>query len=262
MSIISSYSQQFFILLKILKRVYEMNIVIKSFIFNVLFYGWTFFCLLAFVPLLICPGRYMVSGIRFWVKGLSWINVHVLNLHFEIVGLENLPSSPFILASKHQSAWETFVFHALFDDIAIVFKKELMWIPFFGWYLRKSGAIPLSRSRKKGPQSLKKLLTYARSAVEKERPILIFPEGTRSHPGQAGTYRSGVASLYLHLNVPVVPIALNSGLYWPRRSFRKYPGTITVAFLDPIKPGLSRQNFMKKLKQDIESKTQMLVNKG
>src|SRR3990167_2149741 len=236
-----------------------MNIAIRSFFFNILFYGWTFVCLIAFLPFLILPGRYMLYWVRLWVKGLLWISVHILKLRFEVTGLEKLPSSPFILASKHQSAWETFVFHYLFHDPAIVLKQELMWIPFFGWYLRKIDPIPLSRSRRKGAQSLKKLLEHAQYAVEKGRPILIFPEGTRSHPGQVGIYRSGVASLYLNLNVPVVPIALNSGLYWPRRSFLKYPGTITVAFLDPIKPGLSRQKFMEKLQQDIESKTQVLV---
>lgn len=239
-----------------------MALWIRSFIFNILFYGWTFVCLIILIPFLMLPDRYIVGGIRFWLKGVLWINVHVLKLHFEITGLENLPPAPFILASKHQSAWETFIFHGLFHAPAIVLKRELMWVPFFGWYLKKSGSIPLSRSKKKGTQSLKKLLLYAHRAIEKGRVILIFPEGTRSHPGQESTYQSGVASLYLHLNVPVVPVALNSGLYWPRRNFLKYPGTITLAFLDPIKPGLSRHDFMTKLKEDIESTSQRLITKG
>ena len=122
--------------------------------------------------------------------------------------------------------------------------------------------IPLSRSKGKGAKDLKKLLHKAHDAVEQGRQILIFPEGTRSKPGQKGHYQSGVASLYIHLKIPVVPVAHNAGLYWPRRGFIKYPGTITLEFLDPIHPGLSRQDFMRRLEHEIEGETNALAKRA
>lgn len=236
-----------------------MILWLRSLAFNIAFYGWTILCAVLLLPFLLFPHAYAVRGVRFWIQGIFWICDHILGLHLQVIGYEKLPKTPVILASKHQSAWETFVFHYLFPDPTIALKRELLWIPFFGWYLKKVGMIPLSRSKGKGAQDLKKLLNRAQDAVEKDRQILIFPEGTRSKPGQKGAYQSGVASLYFHLKIPVIPVAHNAGLYWPRRGFFKYPGTITLEFLDPIYPGLSRQDFMRRLENDIEVKTNALV---
>jgi len=232
---------------------------LKSLAFNIAFYGWTFFCAFLLLPFLLLPHSYALKGVRFWIRGIFWSCDHILSLHFKIIGKEKLLDTPLILASKHQSAWETLIFHHLLPDPAIVLKQDLLWIPFFGWYLKKAGVIPLSRSKRKGAQDLKKLLHNAQMAVEKGQQILIFPEGTRSKPGQKGTYQSGVASLYLHLNLPVIPVAHNAGLFWPRRGFIKYPGTNILEFLNPIYPGLSRQEFMKVLENRIESKTNTLI---
>lgn len=237
----------------------NLILLLRSLAFNVAFFGWTILCAFLLLPLFLCPHAHAVKGGKLWIRGIFWICRYVLGLHVRVVGYENLPKGPVILAAKHQSAWETFVFHYLFSDPAIALKQELLWIPFFGWYLKKTGMIPLSRSKGKGVQDLKNLLGRARDAAEKGRQIVIFPEGTRSKPGHKGTYQSGVASLYSHLKLPIIPVAHNAGLYWPRRGFIKYPGTVTIEFLAPIHPGLSRQDFMCRLEDVIEIRTNELV---
>lgn len=234
---------------------------IKSFLFNVLFYSWTLVCGIIFLPVLFLPRLYTVKVAHFWIGGIIWLCEHVLGLHFKLIGDENLLRTPTLFAVKHQSFWETFVFYYLLPDPVIALKKELLWIPFFGWYLKRLNMIPLSRSKKRGSQDLIHLLKKAEEAVASGRSLLIFPEGTRSKPGQRGVYKAGVGRLYAHLKIPVIPIAHNAGLFWPRRSFSKYPGQITVAILDPIKPGLSRQEFMGILEDQIEEKSKELVQK-
>lgn len=235
---------------------------LRSLAFNFAFYGWTTFYSLLFFPFLVFPRPYTLKIVRFWVTGVIWICEHILGLHIKIIGQEKLTTSSAIIASKHQSAWETIVFHYFLKDPSIVLKKELLWIPVIGWYLQKLGVVPLSRSKKRGVTDLRNLLKKADHAVARNQPILIFPEGTRSKPGEKQTYQSGVASLYLHLKIPVIPIAHNAGLFWPRRGFMKYPGSITLEVLDPIEPGLSRQEFMRILEDRIESKTNQLVREG
>lgn len=234
---------------------------LRSVAFNCAFYGWTLFCSLLFLPVLILPRAFVLRITTFWIHGVFFICEHILGLHIKIVGKEKLLTTPAILAVKHQSAWETIIFHYILSDPSIVLKQELLWIPFFGWYLKRLGTIPLSRSKKRGMQDLKNLLKKADEAAARGQPIVIFPEGTRSKPGQKQTYQSGVASLYLHLKIPVIPIAHNAGLFWPRRGFMKYPGHITLEILDPIKPGLSRKEFMRILEDKIESKTNVLIRK-
>ena len=236
--------------------------MMKSLLFNIFFYGWTVFCTLFFLPVLILPRYFVLKATKIWSVGALWICKHILGLDFNFIGQENLPDTPVILAVKHQSAWETIVFHTLIKNPSIVLKKELTWIPLFGWYLKKLKMVSLSRSKGHRVQDLKNLLNEAKDAVKRNQTILIFPEGTRSHVGQKGSYQSGVASLYSHLNLPVIPVAHNAGLYWPRRGFIKYPGCIKIEALDPILPGLSRQEFMSLLEERIESKTNSLVQEG
>lgn len=203
------------------------------------------------------PVIFIVSLSRF-----LWLCEHVLHLQYKLEGNESLLKTSSLFAIKHQSLWETFIFYYLLPDPVVALKKELLWIPFFGWYLKKLNMIPLSRSAKRGGQDLVRLLKNAEEAVVCGRSLLIFPEGTRSKPGQKGMYKAGVGRLYLHLNIPVVPIAHNAGLFWPRRTFVKHPGQITIDIMDPIKPGLSRQEFMRILEDKIEEKTNELVQKG
>jgi 1-acyl-sn-glycerol-3-phosphate acyltransferase len=174
----------------------------------------------------------------------------ICGLDYEIRGLDNLPPGPAIFAAKHQSAFDTMVFTRFLPDAAYVLKKELLAVPCFGWYLRHSGMIPVDRAG--GSRALKEMIAAARQAAADDRPILIFPEGTRTPPGQSRRYHPGVAALYSALDLPVVPVALNSGLFWPRRSFTKRSGRIVVEVLPAIPPGLERKAFMTRLHDAIE----------
>ena len=184
----------------------------------------------------------------------------VVGLSYEVRGRERLPSGPAIIASKHQSAWETLIFHVLVPDLAVGLKYELTRIPIFGWYLMRGGAIRIDRGG--AARALRSLVDGARAAAARGVSILIFPEGTRRAPDDPPDYKPGVAAVYTALDLPVVPVALNSGLFWSRRSFMKRPGRITVEFLEPIPPGLDRRTFMAELQRRIETATARLVAEG
>lgn len=240
-----------------------MILLLRSFLFNLCFYTWTLLCGILFLPILLLPRFIALKITKVWIRGVAWICEGIGGLRLNIIGGKRLQTLPAIFALKHQSAWETLLIYDLLYDPAIVLKRELLWIPFFGWYLQKMQMISLSRSKTNRLQDLKSLLKEADKTIQQKRPIVIFPEGTRSKPGQKPTYHSGIASLYLHLNIPVVPVAHNAGLFWPRRGFLKYPGTITLELLEPIQPGLSRQEFMTTLEKTIETKAnELLKNKG
>ena len=164
---------------------------------------------------------------------------------------EALKNGPVILACKHQSAWETLIFSTLVKRFVIVLKKQLTQIPGYGSYLVKLNSIVIDRSN--GMKSLKSLITQGKKSIDNNFSILIFPEGRRGAYGEPGNYQSGIGILYQELNVPVVPIALNSGKFWARRSKFKKPGCITLEFLDPIPAGLPRTEFMQLLQERIES---------
>jgi 1-acyl-sn-glycerol-3-phosphate acyltransferase len=237
-------------------------IYLRSILFNIVFYSWTMILAVICLPFLLFPFRVILQLAIFWSRGSLWLCETILDLKLTIKGRDRFPKEPSILAVKHQSAWETIVFYSLFSNVSIVLKRELLLIPFFGWYLKRLNMVPLSRVRGNGVRDLKNLLYAADCALKRKQSILIFPEGTRSQVGQKSTYHSGVASLYTHLNIPVIPIALNSGLFWPRRGFIKRSGCISLELLEPIQPGLSRQEFMKVLEDRIETKTNDLIREG
>jgi 1-acyl-sn-glycerol-3-phosphate acyltransferase len=165
-----------------------------------------------------------------------------------------------LIASKHQSLWETFALVPLFADPTFILKRELMWLPFFGWYAWKAQMIPVDRGARS--QALAAISARGRIELARNRQIVIFPEGTRRPPGAAPSYKFGVAHLYAESGIACLPIALNSGLFWPRRSIRRYPGTIVAEFLDPIAPGLDKQVFLEHLQRVIETATARLVEEG
>ncbi len=169
----------------------------------------------------------------------------------EVRGREKLLSGPVVVAVKHQAAWDTFAIISLMRDPALVMKAELLSVPIYGRFCRKFELIPVQREL--GPAALRQMVREARNRAAQGREILIFPEGTRKIPGDAPDYKPGVAFLYQDLKLQVCPIALNSGMYWPRRSFLRYPGTIVAEILDPIPPGLPRQEFMERLQSAIET---------
>ena len=234
--------------------------VVRSTLYQVLFYVWTAIAGSVFMPLLLTPRRWFVGAGRFWCRGVMWLLRVTVGLTYRVEGLENVPDRPVIYAIKHQSAWDTIVVCLLIRDPAIVLKKELLPIPLFGWYLWKHGMIAIDR--KAGSSALKKLVADAAAALREGRPPVVFPEGTRTAPGQRRPYQPGIAALYTRLDTPVVPVALNSGVFWRRREFVKRPGCITVRFLPPIDPGHSRRDFMAMLEDRIETATAKLVDQA
>ena len=231
--------------------------VLRSALFIAFIWVWTLVLSLLYLPLLALPRKAMQPAIKLWLTGVLGVLRGVAGLSWELRGAENLPKGPVIIASKHQSAFETFAFHLLLSDPAYILKRELLWIPFFGWYLGKSGVIAIDRSA--GTKALKAMVKGAEEACAAHRPVVIFPEGTRAAPGAKLPYHSGVAMLYGALKVPVVPIALNSGLFWRRRGFAKKAGVLTIEALPAIAPGMDRKAFMVELETRIETATDRLV---
>lgn len=235
-------------------------IALRSFLFNVAFYLVLFVYLLAAMPTLLLPRGALFAMVRSWARVNFWLLRVICGVHAEFRGLEKIPPGAALVASKHQSLWETFALCTLFADPAFVLKRELLWIPFFGWCAAKAQMIPVDRGARS--QALKTMTERARIEVLRGRQIVIFPEGTRRAPGAEPKYKFGVVHLYAELGIPCVPVALNSGLFWPRRSFMRYPGTIKVEILDPIPPGLGKSEFGHRLQHDIERATARLVAEG
>ena len=165
-------------------------------------------------------------------------------------GVEKIPPGPLLVAGKHQSAWETFAFLTLFDNPLFILKRELQWIPLFGWYTIKGRMVAIDRRR--GSRALAVMLEHARVELSHGRQLIIFPEGTRRPAGAEPRYKFGVAHVYAAVDVPCLPVALNSGLFWPRRSILRRPGTVVVEILDPIPPGLEKEAFFERLQEEIE----------
>jgi 1-acyl-sn-glycerol-3-phosphate acyltransferase len=227
--------------------------MIRSIAFAVIFYGATVVISVVFLPLLILPRRAFSGMARLWVwlilAAVRWI----LGIRHQLRGVENIPVGPVIFASKHQSVWDTLIFNLIVPDCAYVLKRELFAIPLWGWFVWRIGMIGIDRAA--GAKALKRMVGDARDILGQGRSIVLFPQGTRTAPGDAKPYLPGAAALYRGLEYPVVPVALNSGLFWPRRKFRKSPGLITVEFLPPVAPGLDRRTFLKQLEAQIEPAT-------
>jgi 1-acyl-sn-glycerol-3-phosphate acyltransferase len=233
---------------------------LRSLVFNIIFYvNLIFFLVLGFWCFFI-PRKAAIRALQLWAStSLWWLEV-LVGLKFEVRGQEHIPKGPALVAGKHQSTWETFAVLPLVDDPAMVLKRELTYIPLFGWFIFKFKMIPVERNA--GASALKKMIAAAKHAVADGRQILVFPEGTRRAPGALPDYKPGAAALYLNLKVPCVPMALNSGIFWPRRTFSKYPGIIVVEFLPPIQPGLDRKAFSSRLVTELEAATKRLVEEA
>jgi 1-acyl-sn-glycerol-3-phosphate acyltransferase len=230
---------------------------LRSFAFNGGWYLGSAVIAIAGSPLLLGPRRWVVAWARLWIVFVLWWLRLTCRLSHRIVGRENLPAGPVIIACKHQSTWETLAFTGLFDDVAIVLKRELLFIPIVGWAMARAGNIAVARGE--GAAALRGLVKQAKAAIAEGRSIVIFPEGTRVAPGDRKPYQVGTAALYRQLGVPVVPMALNSGLFWGRREWVKRPGVITLEILPPIAPGLPREAFMNILREQIQGATARLV---
>lgn len=234
-----------------------LSLWLRSLCFNAGWYAGSVVIALVGSPILLLPRRAVVAWARFWIDFIIWWLRLTCRLTHRVVGLENLPQGPIIIACKHQSSWETLAFTRLFPDTAIVLKRELLFIPIVGWAMARAGNIAVARGD--GAQALRGLVRQAKATIAEGRSILIFPEGTRVAVGVEKPYQVGAAALYRQLGVPVVPVALNSGLFWGRRKFVKRPGLITVEVLQPIPPGLPRKEFMATLRERIEGATARLI---
>ncbi len=235
-------------------------VIARSILFNVLFYLNLVVLLIAAIPTLLMPPRAIVEMAKLWGRTSLWLLRVVCGTKVEFRGLDKIPSGPLIVAAKHQSTWETFALLSLFKHPIFIIKRELTWIPLFGWFTLKGKMIAVDRGS--GSQALSAMTVRAREVIRGGRQLFIFPEGTRRPAGAEPKYKFGVAHLYDVIGVPCVPVALNSGLFWRRRSFIRLPGTIIVEFLDPIAPGLDKQTFFTRLQDDIESATVRLIVEG
>lgn len=231
--------------------------MLRSIIFAVVFYLNTAVFLLLGSPLLLGPRSWAMAALKLHARVSLWWLEMIVGTRMEVRGADKLPAPPFLIAAKHQSAWDTFGLIPLFRDPALVMKAELMNIPFYGWFSRKFGMIPIRREA--GASALREMMREARARAAAGREILVFPEGTRRLPGAPPDYKPGLTLLYEGLGIPCVPLALNSGLFWPRRRMERYPGTIVVEILEPIQPGLSRSEFKALVVERIETACTRLV---
>jgi 1-acyl-sn-glycerol-3-phosphate acyltransferase len=232
-------------------------ILIRSLIFNALFYLNTLVWLLIGLPMFFLPYRGTIWVAKSWGR-ISVVLLRVAGIKFELRGAEKIPAGALIVASKHQSAWETFALLPLFDNPVFILKRELEWIPFFGWLLIKGRMVPVNR--RAGSQALVEMTERARVELARVRQLIIFPEGTRRPAGAEPRYKYGVAHLYAAAGVPCLPVALNSGVFWPRRrSLMLKPGTVVVEILDPIMPGLDKDVFFRRLQDAIEPASARLI---
>jgi len=230
---------------------------LRSLVFNIFFMGLTAIAAVAGLVLMPFSRELMHKTLRNWCQfikfGLKWI----VGIDHEIRGRENIPAGPAIFSSKHQSAWETFMFFTILDGPVYILKQELVKFPILNWYAKKSGMIAVDRQG--GGAALKKMIRDARQRLDEGHSVIIFPEGTRAKPGTRNPYHPGIAALYSHCKVPVVPVALNSGLFWGRRAFTKQPGRIIVEFLPKMETGLKSRAFMTALEKAQETASAALI---
>jgi 1-acyl-sn-glycerol-3-phosphate acyltransferase len=230
---------------------------LRALAFNIAWIAATVVIGLIGLPMLLAPRRMVMAFGRVWARAVLAQLGGIVGLRGEVRGRGNLPVGPCIVAMKHQSTWDTLMLPVVFGDPAVVIKRELLLVPFYGWYAARAGSIFIDR--KGGGGTLRRMTAAAKAAVAEGRPIVIFPQGTRTAPGDASApYQPGVAALYQGLGLPLVPAAVNSGLYWGRRSFLKRPGRAVISLLPPIPPGLPRRGLMVELERRIEAETAAL----
>ncbi len=218
------------------------------------------------IPIIYSPAfitknsKFADHGAKVWAVVGLWVLKKLCKIEHQFIGLEKIPQQPCIIACKHQSMWETIVMHLVLDRPVYAFKKELMKIPFYGWYLNVMSGIKVDRNG--GVSALKDLIKQSKKYLSRNQSIVIFPQGTRVPVGettQKYPYQAGIAALYLACGVKVVPAALNSGIFWQKNKILKKPGKIILEFLDPIEPGLSKQEFMSRLENAVEKRSEELA---
>jgi 1-acyl-sn-glycerol-3-phosphate acyltransferase len=235
-------------------------LILRSLLFNVAFYANLILWLIILIPGFLMPRRVFMEMVKLWGRTSLWLLRVLAGTKVIITGQEKIPPGGALVAAKHQSFLETFTLVTILDDPTYILKRELMWIPLFGWYLAKARCVPVDR--KAGSLALVQMTQRAKEEAQHGRQIIIFPEGTRRPPGALPAYKYGVAHLYQNLGFPCIPVAMNSGLYWPRRRFIRRPGTVRIEVLDPIQPGLPREEFFQRVQVEIETASNRLYEEG
>jgi len=233
---------------------------VRSLLFNIAFFSFSTVNTLVMLLTLPFPRSWTVAGLRRIATATFWFLKHIIGLTYEVRGIEHLPEGAAVLASKHQSAWDTGFFFHIAGDPAYVLKKELLSVPLFGWYLSRVGMIAVDRDA--GASAMKKMIKDAKAVAAEGRKVVIFPEGTRSKPGEHTTYHPGIAAIDRAVEAPVIPVALNSGMFWERRGFIKHSGKIIVEFLPPLPKGLKAREHMEQLEKAIEEASNRLKDEA
>lgn len=231
-------------------------ILLRSILFQIAFYVTTIVEMIVFSPIYFLMPRSFVIP-RIWAHSGNWLMKVIVGATFEIEGAENLPKDAAIIAPKHQSAWDTFMLLPWMHDPVYILKRELFWLPLFGWYMKKQRLIPVNRAAK--GRNMLDVMKRTSSELSTGRQLLIYPEGTRRPPGAEPVYKNGIARLYRGLKVPVVPIVMHPGLFWPKNAWLRYPGHFKVKILPPIAPGLSQEAFLETLIATMEKASDELL---
>ncbi|MFB9913906.1 lysophospholipid acyltransferase family protein [Rhizobium paknamense] len=233
-------------------------LALRAHLFNVLFYANLIIRMIVLSPIYFFLPRKLAFRIpKAWARSNHWLMKTVVGTTIEIEGLEHIPDGGYILAPKHQSFWDVYALLPWMDDPVYILKRELMWIPLFGWYAAKQRMIPVNRGAR--GKSMVKVMQRTAEEMRNGRQLVIYPEGTRLPPGAEPQYKYGIARLYRDLNVPVVPVAVHAGLFWPRRSMMRYPGHYKLRILPPILPGMEPDAFFEKLIAELETASDELL---
>lgn len=234
--------------------------LLRSLVYALFLYGLLIVMGIIWIPALLLPRGVTMTGVRWWAGAGCWGLKAICGVDTEIRGRENVPGGACLIASKHQAMYDTMVPFLIFDDPCFILKKELLWYPIFGWYARKTDMIGIDRDG--GTKTIRSMTARAREEAAKGRQIVIFPEGTRKAPGAKPDYKPGAAMLYKELNLPCLPVALNTGLCWPANGIKRSPGKVVLDVLEPIAPGMARKPYMALLEDRIETGSEALRLEG
>jgi 1-acyl-sn-glycerol-3-phosphate acyltransferase len=229
----------------------------RSLLYVAIFYVWSAGLAIGFLPTMLLPPRFALAGFRFWSRGVLALLGPICGVRVEVRGRQYIPQGAGLIAAKHQCMLDTMALWSVVPAASYVTKKELLIIPVYGWYVLKTRQLVIDREGQAA--ALKKLMREGKERLQQGRQIIIFPEGTRTPPGQPADYKPGIAALYRELGVPCVPLATNSGTHWPAHGFVRHPGTIVYEFLEPIPAGLKRAEFMRELRERIETASEALL---
>ena len=231
--------------------------LIRSIIFYLFIYMWTLFLGILCIPYLLLPYSCLKSVANLWISGILQLLYLICGITYEVRGVENITDQAMIVASKHQSTFETLLLFKLIKNSIFIHKKELFLIPIFGLYLKKSNMIAINRAE--GPKAMRKILHEIKQKIINGYSIIIFPEGTRKKPGESPDYKTGIAGIYKESEAEVLPVTTNSGYYWPKHTFVKKPGKIIIKFLKKIPSKLEKSEFLKKIESVIETETNKII---